>query len=78
MDICRNSTCKKKVNVTERGMNYYCIEHLRCGTPTNGNPCQGCLDTIQGKSKKNKSWYCESLHENEDNYDTEVTISINI
>ena len=42
---CRVSQCSNKVRIIDNKMNFYCIQHLRCGGT--GIPCPGCLITFQ-------------------------------
>ena len=48
---CHKTDCGRKVRIVRNMMNYYCTEHLRCGTSVkNEGPCEGCLITYQMES----------------------------
>jgi len=48
---CRNSTCTNNANKIGMKYNYYCMDHMRCGTKvtTTTRVCEGCLKTFQGE-----------------------------
>ena len=42
---CRNSKCLNMVNKVNDKFNFYCMDHMWCGTEVvNGKICQGCLN----------------------------------
>lgn len=56
---CHNTTCGNQVHVSKLGKHFYCLNHMRCGTETNGKPCDGCMTTIQGSMKDMDSKFRE-------------------
>ena len=46
---CRNSECLNMVNKVDDKLNFYCMDHMRCGREVTKSEdvCSGCLETFQ-------------------------------